>query len=569
VPASPLVESKLMRKVALLVALLAAAGAGLCARQPVRARHGLVATREPHATDIGVAVLESGGNAIDAAVAVGFALAVTHPAAGNIGGGGFLLARFADGRTTFIDFRERAPERASRDMYIGPDGKATPDSLVGYRASGVPGTVSGLELAHQKYGHQKWTELVDPAVRLASGGFPVSYGLAHSLRSKHTTERMSRFPESKRIFLKDGKFHEAGEVLVQPELARTLERIRDRGAKDFYAGETAELLAADMKANGGLITLDDLKSYKAIERTPLTGSYRGYAILTAPPPSSGGVGILQMLGVLEGSGYEKSGAGSAATLHFMGETMRRYFADRSEYMGDPDFYHVPVLGLLNPRYIAGLRQSIDLEHATPSASLHPGKPETYESSETTHYSIVDAEGNAVAVTYTLNDGYGSAVTAAKLGFLLNNQMDDFAAKPGEPNAYGLVQGEANAIQPRKTPLSSMTPTIVLRDGKLYLVVGSPGGPTIINTVLEVVVNVIDFGMNVADAVDAPRLHHQWMPDVLHLERGFSPDTVALLKARGHTVVLEDGQGEVAAIRVKDGWLEGSADPRTEGAAKGY
>jgi len=558
-----------MRKIALLVALVAAAGAGLGARQPVRAQRAMVAAREPHATDIGVAVLEAGGNAIDAAVAVGFALAVTHPSAGNLGGGGFLLARFADGRTAFIDFRERAPEKASRNMYIGPDGKATADSLVGYRASGVPGTVRGLEFAQQKYGRKAWRDLVEPAVELAARGFPVSYSLARSLEVKHTTERLSRFPESMRIFLKDGKFFEAGERLMQPELARTLTRIRDRGANDFYEGETAELLAADMKEHGGLITLDDLKNYKAIERAPLTGSYRGYGIVTAPPPSSGGVGILQMLGVLEGSGYEKSGAGSAATLHFMAETMRRYFADRSEYMGDPDFYRVPVSGLLNPRYIAGLRQSIDREHATPSSVLHPGKPAGYESSDTTHYSIVDAEGNAVAVTYTLNDSYGSGVTATKLGFLLNNQMDDFAAKPGEANAYGLVQGEANAIQPRKTPLSSMTPTIVLRDGKLYLVVGSPGGPTIINTVLEVIVNVIDFGMNVADAVDAPRLHHQWLPDVLKLERGFSPDTVALLKARGHTVEVENGQGEVAAIRVNDGWLEGSADSRTEGTAKGY
>lgn len=554
---------------ALLVALVAAAGAGLCARQPVRAQHAMVATREAHATDIGVAVLEAGGNAIDAAVAVGFALAVTHPSAGNLGGGGFLLARFADGRTAFIDFRERAPERASRNMYIGPDGKATADSLVGYRASGVPGTVRGFEFAHHKYGRKAWRELVEPAVELAAHGFPVSYGLAGSLRSIHTSERLSRFAESRRIFLKDGKFFEAGERLIQPELARTLTRIRDRSAKDFYEGETAELLAADMKEHGGLITLDDLKNYKAIERAPLTGIYRGYGLVTAPPPSSGGVGILQMLGVLEGSGYEKSGAGSAATVHFMAETMRRYFADRSEYMGDPDFYRVPVSGLLNPRYIAGLRQSIDRAHATPSAMLHPGKPAGYESSDTTHYSIVDAEGNAVAVTYTLNDSYGSGVTAAKLGFLLNNEMDDFAAKPGEANAYGLVQGEANAIQPRKTPLSSMTPTIVVRDGKLYLVVGSPGGPTIINTVLEVITNVIDFGMNVADAVDAPRLHHQWMPDVLKLERGFSPDTVAVLKARGHTVEIDNGQGEVAAVRVSDGWLEGSADPRTEGTAKGY
>lgn len=562
----PLVESKLMRNVALVATLVATAGTGLCARQPVRARHAMVAAREVHATDAGVTVLEAGGNAVDAAVAVGLALAVTHPSAGNIGGGGFMLVRFADGRTTFIDFRERAPEKASHDMYLGSDGKPTDDSLVGYRASGVPGTVRGLEFAHMKYGRKKWAELLEPAVRLAAEGFALSYGQARSLRSN---EYLKRFADSKRIFLKDGKFYEAGERLVQPDLARTLERIRDRGAHDFYEGETAGLLAADMKAHGGLITLDDLKRYKVIERQPLTGSYRGYTIVTAPPPSSGGIGILQMLGVLEGSGYEKSGFGSAATVHFMAEAMRRYFADRSEYTGDPDFYHVPVAGLLNPHYIAALRESIDRERATPSATLHPGKPQSYESSETTHYSIVDREGNAVAVTYTLNGGYGSGVTAARLGFLLNNEMDDFAAKPGEPNAYGLVQGEANAIQPRKTPLSSMTPAIVLRDRKLNLVVGSPGGPTIINTVLEVLVNVIDFEMNAADAVDAPRFHHQWMPDVLRLERGFSPDTIALLRAQGHTIALENGQGEVAAIMVKDGWLEGSADPRTEGVAKGY
>ncbi|HKW98000.1 MAG TPA: gamma-glutamyltransferase [Bryobacteraceae bacterium] len=560
-----------MRRAVMLAVAIAAvsAGAGLSARQPVRAQHAMVAAREAHATDAGLAVLESGGNAIDAAVAVGFVLAVTHPSAGNLGGGGFMLVRFADGRSTFIDFRERAPGKASHDMYIGPDGKVTRDSLDGYRASGVPGTVRGFELAHEKYGHKPWKELVEPAVRIASEGFPVSYGLAHSLSSKHTAERLGKFPESKRIFLRDGKFYEPGEKLVQPELAQTLARIRDRGAKDFYEGETAAVLAADMREHGGLITLDDLKTYRAVERQPLTGRYKGYTIITAPPPSSGGVGVLQMLGMLEGTGFEKYGAGSAGAVHFMAEAMRRYFADRSEYMGDPDFYSVPVSGLLNPRYIAERRRSIDPERATSSDSLGPGKPLSYESTQTTHYSIVDAEGNAVAVTYTLNNGYGSAVTATKLGFLLNDEMDDFAPKPGEANAYGLIQGEANAVQPRKTPLSSMTPTIVLRGGKLYLVVGSPGGPTIINTVLEVAVNVMDFGMNVADAVDFPRFHHQWKPDVLQLERGFSPDTVALLEGRGYTVKLAGGQGEVAAIRLDGGWLEGSADPRTEGTAKGY
>ena len=536
------------------------------AAQPVHARHAMVVTVEQHATDAGVAVLEAGGNAVDAAVAVGFALAVTHPSAGNIGGGGFMLVRFADGRSTFIDFRERAPQKASRNMYLDASGKATEDSVVGYRAAGVPGSVRGFEYASKKYGRKPWVDVVAPAAALAEKGFPISYGFANSLRG--SAELLGRFPESKRIFLRDGKPYEAGETFVQPELARTLQRIREQGARDFYEGETARLLAADMERHGGLVTLADLRDYAVVERQALTGSYRGYDIITAPPPSSGGPGILQMLGVLEGSGYEKSGAGSAAELHYLAETMRRYFADRAASMGDPDFVKVPLAGLLDPAYIAQLRKSIDPEHATPSSQIH-GKRLGAESSETTHYSIVDAEGNAVAVTYTLNFGYGDGVTAPGLGFLLNDEMDDFAAKPGEPNAFGLVQGEANAIQPRKRPLSSMTPTIVTRGGKLDLVLGTPGGPTIINSVLQVLVNVVDFGMNVQDAVDWPRIHHQWLPDQLVMERGFSPDTIALLRARGHQVKIVGGIGEMAAIQARDGWLEGAADPRTEGAAKGY
>ncbi len=537
------------------------------AAQPVHARHAMVVSVEQHATDAGVAVLQAGGNAVDAAVAVGFALAVTHPSAGNIGGGGFMLVRFADGRSTFIDFRERAPEKASRDMYLDAAGKPTEDSVVGYRAAGVPGSVRGFEYASKKYGRKAWAEVVTPAVALAEKGFPVSYGSAKSLNG--SAERLGRFPETKRIFLRDGKLYEAGETLVQPDLARTLRRIQEQGARDFYEGETARLLAADMEKHGGLITLADLKDYAVVERNPLTGSYRGYYIITSPPPSSGGAGILQMLGVLEGSGYEKSDAGSAAELHFLAETMRRYFADRAAWMGDPDFVKMPLASLLDPAYIAQLRKSIDLEHATPSSQIRAGKGPGPESSETTHYSIVDADGNAVAVTYTLNFPYGDAVTVPGLGFLLNDEMDDFTAKPGSPNGFGLVQGEANAIQPRKRPLSSMTPTIVTRGGKLALVVGTPGGPTIINSVLEVLVNVVDFGMNVQDAVDFPRIHHQWLPDRLVMENGFSPDTIALLKARGHQVKMVRGMGEVAAIEARDGWLEGAADPRTEGTAKGY
>lgn len=537
------------------------------AGQPVRARHAMVVTREPHATDVGLSVLRAGGNAVDAAVAVGFALAVTHPAAGNLGGGGFMLIRFADGRTTFLDFRERAPEKASRDMYLGAAGKPTQDSLIGYRAAGVPGTVRGLELASRKYGRKKWAELLTPAIELAAQGFPVSYGLARSLQSSR--KLLERFPDSKRIFLRNGRFYEPGEVLLQPELAATLKRIASQGAQEFYEGETARRLADAMEGNGGLWTLSDLKNYAVVERKPLTGRYRGYDLITAPPPSSGGVGILEMMGMLEGSGYGKSGAGSAATVHYLTEVMRRYYADRAEYLGDPDFVRVPVAGLLNPQYLAQLRKSIDWERATPSAQVRAGNPAAYESSQTTHYSIVDADGNAVAVTYTLNGGYGCGVTAPGLGFLLNNEMDDFAAKPGAPNSYGLVQGEANAIQPRKRPLSSMTPTIVLRDGRLYLVAGSPGGPRIITTVLEVLLNVFDFGMNVQEAVDWPRFHHQWLPDKLSIERGFSPDTIRLLEARGHTVENARSIGEVAAILLNGAWLEGAADSRTEGKAAGY
>jgi gamma-glutamyltranspeptidase/glutathione hydrolase len=532
------------------------------ARQPVRARSSMVVTEEPIAADVGASVLKSGGNAVDAAVAVALALAVTYPVAGNLGGGGFLLARFADGRKTFIDFRERAPGKASRDMYLDRDGKLTRDSIDGWRASGVPGTIRGLELAHKKYGSKPWSQLVAPAVQLARDGFPVSYGFAQTLRDGR--ERFSRYPSSAATF---GKEYEVGDIFVQPDLARTLERIA-RDPNDFYKGETARLLAAAMAANGGLITFDDLKAYKAVERQPLTGRYKGYELITAPPPSSGGIGILQMLGVLEGSGYEKGGWGSAATIHYLAEVMRRYYADRSEYLGDPDFTKVPIRALLNADYIKKLRASIDAEHASNSDTVRPGSLQGYESSETTHFSIVDKVGNAVSLTYTLNGGHGSGVTAPGLGFLLNNEMDDFASQPGSPNMFGLVQGEKNAIQPAKRPLSSMTPTIVTRDGKLFMVVGGPGGGRIISSVLQTILNVIDFGMNVQDAVDAPRFHHQWKPDKITMEGGFSPDTVKLLQQRGHTVEMTPAVARVFAIVVNDGWLQGAADGRSYGKAEG-
>ncbi|MGE5644702.1 MAG: gamma-glutamyltransferase [Acidobacteriota bacterium] len=529
-----------------------------------QARHAMVVTREANATEAAVSILKSGGNAVDAAIAAGFALAVTHPAAGNIGGGGFMLIRLVDGRTTFIDFRETAPARASHDMYAG-QARASVD---GWRASGVPGTVRGFELASKKYGKKPWAELIAPAIALAARGFPVSAALAAGLKDQ--APRLSLYPDSKRIFLKNGHFYSPNEYLSQPELAITLERIARGGAKEFYEGDIARRLAASMTSRGGLITLDDLRSYKAVERAPLTGSYRGYDIISAPPPSSGGIGLLEILGILEGTDYAKHGAGSAGEIHYTAEAMRRFFADRSEYLGDPDFVRVPVAGLLDKRYLAGLRKSIDPERATPSARLKPGRlAAAAESAQTTHYSIVDAAGNAVAVTYTLNGSYGSGVTAPGLGFLLNNEMDDFAARPGSPNMFGLLQGEANAIAPGKRPLSSMTPTIVLRGGKLYLVVGSPGGPRIIPAVLEVIQNVLDFKMDIQEAVARPRFHHQWLPDVLLLEQGIPREVADELRARGHNTERIRSMGEVAAILVQDGRLEGAADPRAEGKASGY
>lgn len=526
----------------------------------------MVVSAQSDATRVGVEVLQSGGNAVDAAVAVGFALAVTHPRAGNLGGGGFMLIRFADGRATFLDFRERAPAAAHRDMYLGPDGEPTDEMILGYRASGVPGTPRGLEMAARKYGTKSLRELVEPAVRLASNGFTVTFDQSRSLQSS----RMAKFPESRRIFQRGGRFYEMGEVLRQPHLQRTLERIARHGADDFYAGETARLIAADMKKNNGTITLDDLKQYQPVERTPLEGSYRGYEIISAPPPSSGGVGVIQMLNMLEESGYERSGAGSAAAIHYVAETMRRYFADRAAYFGDPDFVSVPVERLTRKGYARQRAKAIDRGRAGRSSEIPPGLSTRSESTETTHYSVADDAGNAVAVTYTLNGSFGSGVTAVGTGVLLNNEMDDFSSKPGAPNNAGLLTSEQNAIAPGKRPLSSMTPTIVARGGKLFMVVGSPGGPTIISTVLQVIINVIDFKMNLQQAVDFPRFHHQWMPDRLRLERhGHSQDTVERLRRRGHSLSFVEKQGRVMAIQATDQWLLGAADARSEGSAEGY
>jgi gamma-glutamyltranspeptidase/glutathione hydrolase len=547
----------------------------LAAKEPVQAKHGMVVAQEANAADVGLAVLKSGGSAVDAAIAVGFALAVTHPVAGNLGGGGFMLIRFADGRKTFLDFREAAPGKASRDMYIGPDGKATKESIFGWRSSGVPGSVAGFETAHKKFGSKSWTELLAPAVKLARDGFTVTTSFAASLSGP--TNPLQKDPESKRIFLRNGNPYRAGDTFKQPELAETLSRIASHGAKDFYEGQTAKNLVEDMAANGGLVTLDDLKNYKVVEREPLEGEYKQFHIITAPPPSAGGVGILQMLGMLNGTGYETDGPNSPKAVHYEAEAMRRFYADRSEYLGDPDFFTVPVRDLLSPRYLSWRRSTIDAAHATPSDAIGPGLPRSqnaavrywHESDETTHYNVVDAKGNAVAVTYTLNNSYGNGITAPGLGFLLNDEMDDFAAQPGVPNMFGLVGGDANAIEPGKRPLSSMTPTIITRDGRLFVVVGAPGGSRITTGVMEVILDVLDFKMNPQDAVDLSRFHEQWRPGTLYLQNGIAPETQEALRGMGHEIKPIDGVARVEAIVVNNGVLEGGTESRLHGKVAAY
>ncbi len=517
-------------------------------------------------------MLKRGGNAVDAAVAVGFALAVTHPSAGNLGGGGFMLVRQArTGETVVIDYREKAPTGARRDMYLDTQGNVIKDaSTIGYRAAGVPGTVAGFELALQRYGTMKLADVTAPAIALARDGVDLSYYESESLRED--SELLGKFPESRRIFLRDGRFYSAGERFVQPELAVSLESLARGGAKEFYEGSIARRIASEMSSHGGLITLDDLRNYRAIVRQPIKGTYRGYEIYSTPPPSSGGTALVEMLNILESFRLERYGQGSSQSLHLVAEAMKLAFADRAEYLGDADFVRVPVAGLTSKRYARGRFETIDPYLASDASRLGHGTPLTFESEQTTHYSIVDKDGNAVANTYTLNGGYGSGVTIAGTGILMNNEMDDFSAKPGSPNAYGLVHGEANAIAPGKRPLSAMTPTVVLKDGQLFLVLGSPGGPTIINTVLQTILNVIDYRMTIQEAVDAPRMHHQWIPDKLTLERtGFAQDVQEGLKARGHTLTLRGTIGDCQAIMIepKTGVRLGAADPRNDGLALGY
>ncbi len=541
-------------------------------KAPVRAPRGMVVSTESRASDAGIEILKKGGNAVDAAVAVGFALAVTHPAAGNLGGGGFMLLRIAGaGSVTAIDYREMAPAAASREMYLDAQGNVIPDlSTLSYKASGIPGTVAGLEYALKKYGTMPLAEVLAPAIRLAKNGVELSYFESDSLRNN--LKHLSRFPETRRIYTRDGNPYSAGEVFRQPDLAACLEAIAKNGSREFYEGGIAARIAEDMAANGGLITLGDLKSYRVVERKPVVGTYRGYQIYSMPPPSSGGVALIEMLNMLEPYPLQSYGSGSGRTLHLLAEAMKRAFADRAEFLGDSDFVKVPVAGLISKKYALDRRSSMDPFLASDTKSLGHGNPAGYESDQTTHFSIVDKDGNAVANTYTLNGGYGSGVTIKGTGILMNNEMDDFSSKPGSPNMFGLIHGEANSIAPQKRPLSAMTPTIVVRDGSLFLVLGSPGGPTIINTVLQTILNVVDFQMTVQEAVDAPRIHNQWMPDEIVLERqGIPVDVADALRAKGHKLKVGRTIGDCQAIMIdpKTGDRLGAADPRLDGKAAGY
>lgn len=537
---------------------------------PVVAQDGMVAAQDAIAAKVGRDILAAGGNAVDAAVATGFALAVTHPQAGNLGGGGFMLVALADSEDVIaIDFREMAPSGANRDMFLGADGNVD-NALAQYSrlSAGVPGSVMGLLEALKAHGTMRRQQVIAPAIKLAEQGVTISYGMAQSFKSSRKS--LSIDPSTLGYFFKpDGTPYEQGETLRQKDLARTLRRISKDGAAGFYAGETADLLVAEMQRGGGLITHEDLRNYKSVERQAVRGIYRDHEIFSMPPPSSGGVHVVQMLNILEGYDLRAKGHNTADYIHVLAEAMRRAYADRSKYLGDPDFFDVPVAGLTDIEYAAALRDDIDLEHASDSADILPATELPYESDQTTHYSVMDKWGNAVSVTTTLNFSFGGGYTIDGAGFLLNNEMDDFSAKPGSPNGYGLIGGEANEIAPGKRPLSSMTPLIMKKHDKPYFVTGSPGGSTIITVVLQNILNVVDFDMNAMEAVSAPRMHHQWLPDVVVVEPGISGDTLALLEQRGFKLRKdEDGNikrsvlGRANAIMFKDGYFYGAADTRS-------
>ncbi|MGK7904902.1 MAG: gamma-glutamyltransferase [Hormoscilla sp.] len=534
---------------------------------PVRAMNGMVASKERYATEAGLQVLKEGGNAVDAAVTVGFTLAVTLPRAGNIGGGGFMLIHLAkDNQTVAIDYREKAPQAATREMFLNEKGEVDKGkSRFSHLAVGVPGTVAGLTLALEKYGTISLERALQPAIELAEKGFPFSEDMQRSLA--FSRKYMEGYPASMAIFYKpDGVPYEVGEIIVQKDLAKSLKLIAKQGSKAFYQGEIAEAIAAEMAANGGLITKADLGAYEPVIREPVKGSYRGYEIYSMPPPSSGGVHLIGMLNILEAFPIGELGHNSAQTIHLMTESMKLAYADRSKFLGDADFAPVPIAGLISKSYGAQQRARIKPDRATPSQEIAPGNPtQLSESNDTTHYSVMDKFGNAVSNTYTLNFTYGSQITVPGTGILLNNEMDDFSAKPGVPNAFGLTGGEFNAIAPEKRMLSSMTPTIVMRDGKPFLVTGSPGGSRIITTVLQLVMNVIDHEMNIAAASNAVRVHHQWLPDKLRIEKGLSVDTIRLLKEKGHQISVQSAMGSTQSIMYVDGKFQGASDPRRPGA----
>ena len=537
---------------------------------PVVANNGMVATEQELASRIGLDILKAGGNAVDAAVGIGFALAVALPNAGNLGGGGFMMVHDAKtGKSVALDFREVAPLKATRNMYLDDKGNViNGKSLYTHYAVGVPGTVAGMEHALKKWGTMPLDKVIAPSIALAEKGFPVSETLAKILRQEQ--KNMGKWPATTEIFWKDGAPLKRGDLLVQKDLAQSMRLIAQQGAKAFYEGAIAQKIAAEMAPHAGAVTLQDLREYKVAEREPVRGTYRGHEVVTMPPPSSGGTHLVQILNMLEQWPLAQWGQNSAQTLHHMAESSKLAYADRSEYLGDPDFVKIPLKGLTSKRYAESLAKTIDPNRARPAKEIKPGQPQPYESDQTTHYSVVDKAGNAVAVTYTLNTNFGSGIVAKGTGILLNNEMDDFSAKPGVANAYGLVGGDANAVAAKKRPLSSMTPTLVLKDGKPTLVTGSPGGARIITTVLQTVVNTIDFGNNPAEAAAAPRVHHQWTPDELRVEKGLSPDTLALLKQRGHNIEVKPSMGRTQTIQIRNGMLYGYSDPRNpDGQTLGY
>jgi gamma-glutamyltranspeptidase / glutathione hydrolase len=549
--------------------------------RPVHAQHAMVTSVHELASRAGVDIMQAGGNAVDAGVAVGFALAVVHPQAGNLGGGGFMLIRTASGAAHFLDYREKAPGKATENMYLDAQGNVIPDaSLVGYKGISVPGSVAGMVYALKKFGKLPLERVMAPAIRLARDGYPLAYEDAEDFRDAD----LAKFAESRRIFQREGKYYQPGEIFRQPELARTLERIA-KNPDDFYHGAMAREIAADIQKGGGLVSADDLANYDVKEREPIRGTYRGYDVISAPPPSSGGIALVEILNILEGYDLSKFGNQSAESIHVTSEAFRRAFYDRAEFLGDPDFAKIPVAQLIDKKYAIAWRESINPGHASISkelkrpvfseleryASTHSPVLPVREPENTTHYSVVDSDGNAVAVTTTLNDSFGSRVTATGLGFLLNDEMDDFASKQGVPNTYGLIQRPANAIGPAKRPLSAMTPTIVLKGGQLFLVVGSPGGPTIITTVANVLMGVIDYGLDMQAAVNAPRFHNQWLPDSIMVEDRISPDTVHLLKSKGQKIEVRHFWGDAECIEIdpKTGGRLGASDGRNNGKALGY